>query len=128
MECTLVVRSRSSIRQWKVDEWTALTTIAALSAEPETEKELMWAIERYGIEHRLKHRGQKLSVVPPTPDDGSWCFIDLVARAVICAGDWELPPHRGALEKDDFDPAGGSDVIWLAVPRHFMIERTRGDW
>src|SRR5262245_47476043 len=111
MDCTLVIRTRSSLRQWNVDEWTALATVAALSAEPETDKELMVAIQRYGIEHRLKYRGQKLATLPDMPDDSAWCVIDLVGRVVIWAGDWELPPHSGALQKDEHDPPAGSEVI-----------------
>jgi len=128
MQCALIVRSRNAIRQWNVDGWTALATIGVLSAEPETEKEFMWAIERYGIEHRLKYRGQKLPAIPQMPDDTAWCFIDLIAHAVICGGDLELPERVDIVQKDEHDPLGGSDIIWLVVPRDWMMERATENW
>ena len=49
----VTVRMSDAIRQWELDEWTALVVLAVLSAEPVTLSELLAAIRRYQPDHDL---------------------------------------------------------------------------
>ena len=128
MDCTLVVRSSDSIRQWEVDDWTVLAVIASLGVEPQREAELIRAVERYGVEHRLEYRGQKLSDLPRFSPEQAWCVVDLIGHSIVGGGELEMPSPCAVFEKTEGDPPGGSSRVWINVPADWIIERADDQW
>jgi hypothetical protein len=126
--CRLTVRVPEGVWQGEVDSWTGWVVLAALSAEPESLAELAEALRRYRPEHGLLDRPRPAPEHDEAAAGGPWCLIDLVGRAVVAGGGYELPEPCGAYEADEDDHAEGFPVIWLTTPDDWLFRQASDDW
>ena len=127
MGCLLTVRAGEWIKQWDVDDWTALVAITVLSAEPVTEAEWLAAMQRYQPDHEFERTGNMIHSLDEIPTDGPWCFIDLNGKTVV-AREYELPDPRGAYEPSEGEEVAGFPIVWLDTPADFQFSSASDNW
>ena len=131
MNCRISVRDRNALCLWESDDWTAVVTLAALSAEPETVGELAAAMRRYLPNHRLIEDARQMTDVGTAEDqEGPWCLIDLAGLTVVAGGGFELPDPNTAYQvnEDEQDQVDGFPVVWLDTPSGWLFQTSDGDW
>jgi hypothetical protein len=125
--CRLIVQTPEGVWQGEVGSWTGLVVLAALSAEPETFREVAEAVRRYQPEHRLFDHPQHAAgaeVVAGEP----WCLVDLRGRTVVAGPGFELPDPRGAYEADADENAEGFPIVWLDTPADWLFQEASEGW
>ncbi|MCY2991386.1 MAG: hypothetical protein NTY19_26455 [Planctomycetota bacterium] len=97
---TVIVRDRDGLRHLKAaDDWTTLTLLGALSADPRSFHELARAWLRYQPDVALEDLPWAECLGEPAR--GPWLLLDLVCLRIVAGEGAELPENPGAFQRDE---------------------------
>ncbi len=125
-EETVIVRDRDGLRQLgPTDDWTTMTLVGALSADPRCFDELARAWLRYQPNAPLEELPwTECSAAPAT---GRWLLLDLACLRIVAGGGAELPENPAAFQRDEGPWHGEMPVVWINLPPDWQcVEAT--DW
>ncbi len=158
MDCQVVVRAFDGVWRWSLDEWMTAVVVASLSSEPETFEELRDAVARYVADTGwLAQEAEPLESLDVPDLFQPWCVIDLIGRAVLGGGGYELLDRSATYRREDDEeeaaddpplapeppPATGhgdhcghaeaasavdSDIIWTNLPYRWLLQPADEQW
>jgi hypothetical protein len=114
----MAARDREACRYLtRVDEWDALTLIAAVSADPRSFTELGLSWLRYRPAQLLEElpwrdRGQ----IPANPDGLPWIVMDMARQELASNDEAAIPVERSAYQRDEDEWTPEMPVVWYNLP------------
>ena len=112
---TVMVRDRD--RFWQltdVDDWDAMTMVAAVSSDPRSFRELGMAWLRYRCESPLQDLPWQ-TWDQQTPA-GQWLLIDLVCQRLVANTADDIPQERGGFQQTEGRSTPEMPVVWCNFP------------
>ncbi|MCU0873495.1 MAG: hypothetical protein MUE50_14230 [Pirellulaceae bacterium] len=112
---TVIVRDRAGLRQLRAtDDWTTMTLLGALSADPREFDELARAWLRYEPGLPLGDLRWVECLGPPAP--GPWLLLDLACLRIVAGGGAQLPENPAAFQRDEGPWNPEIPVVWINLP------------
>jgi len=116
-EITIIRDQNRLIHSAKIDEWTTLTLVGALSVDPRTLDELDRAWQRFEPEQTIVDLPWSENDV--APGNRPWILLDLANQRLVAGNGCELPEDRASYQKEDGPWHAEMPVAWTNMPPHW---------